>query len=36
MCKNKPLNEYQVHSEEEELISELYFEIKNSSVYSID
>ena len=29
------INEYQVDSEEE-LISELYFESENSSVYSID
>ena len=30
------INEYQVDSEEEELISELDFESENSSVYSID
>ena len=30
------INEYQVDSEEEELISELDFESENSSEYSID
>ena len=31
-----PINEYQVDSKEEKLISELDFESENSSVYSID